>query len=116
MSRMKKDLYKSFVILTSLFVAGITVGIAIGYGYCVGYETLDFVKYLIDRAVLLLQSFAFVILVVVLLLRKPLTGLVEKVRDNVTDILTVAMQKNVKAQEQYKPTQESPLNKQGEQE
>lgn len=77
-------------------------GIVIGYNYSVGYETVDFVKYLIDKVCTLLQSFAFVILIIAIMLRKVSVTLLNQVSNNVDVILEKIAQRSFQQQETYK--------------
>lgn len=77
-------------------------GVVIGYNYSVGYETSDFVKYLIDKVCALLQSFAFVLLIISIMLRKSLVNLLNQVSKNVDVIMEKFAERSFKQQETYK--------------
>ncbi|MFQ6730026.1 MAG: hypothetical protein ACLRFK_03185 [Alphaproteobacteria bacterium] len=77
-------------------------GIVIGYNYSVGYETVDFVKYLMDKGCTLLQSFAFVILVIAIMLRNALVTLLNQVSKNVDVFVEKLAERGFKQQETYK--------------
>ena len=77
-------------------------GVVVGYNYSVGYETADFVKYLIDKVCMLLQSFAFVILIIAVMLRKALVTLLNQVSNNVDVIMEKIAQRSFQQQETYK--------------
>lgn len=88
-------------------------GIVVGYNYSVGYETVDFVKYVIDKICMLLQSFAFVILVIAIMLRKALVTLVNQVSKNVDVFAVKLAERGFKQQEAYK-SQDTDMVKFGE--
>ena len=77
-------------------------GIVIGYNYAIGYEIADFVKYLIDKVCTLLQSFAFVLLIIAIMLRKSLVNLLNQVSKNVDVIMEKFAERSFKQQETYK--------------
>lgn len=77
-------------------------GIVIGYNYSVGYETVDFVKYLMDKVCTLLQSFAFVLLIIAIMLRNALVTLLNQISSNVEVIMKQIAQRSFQQQETYK--------------
>lgn len=95
--------------LFCLFLGGV-FGVSIGYYYGVGYELGDFFKYLINKLSDLLQSFAFVIFAIVLLFRKSLKSLVEKICDNWKSIMEAIIKKRIEEQVE-RPEQRVPATK-----
>jgi uncharacterized membrane protein len=77
-------------------------GIVIGYDYSVGYETADFIKYLIDKVCTLLQSFAFVLLIIAIMLRKVFVTLLNQISNNVDVIMEKIAQRSLQQQKTYK--------------
>lgn len=77
-------------------------GLVLGYNYSVGYETVDLIKYLINKICTLLQSFAFVILVIAIMLRTASITLLNQVSKNVDVIMEKLVERGFKQQETYK--------------
>lgn len=103
---MNKIILKKIGLYASLLLTGLIVGVITEHQLCVGYELSDLFKFCINKLVSLLQSFAFVILVIAIMLRASITDLINKVRDNVEAIVEGLARKQVKTQEKYQNKQE----------
>lgn len=108
----KSKYYTLYYCLLSVLLGGV-LGVCIGYYYCVGYELGDFIRYLINKTSDLLQSFAFVILVIVLLFRKSLKSLVEKICDNWKPIMEAIVKKRIEEQAEQAEQKGSTTKKDG---
>ncbi len=104
---LSRDLLKKILWVALLIVIGVYLGCIIEYNLSVGYEMSDLFKFVVNKFCSLLQSFAFVILIIAIMLRNSIIDLIHKVRDNVDVIAEGWVKNRIHEQENFKPNQET---------
>lgn len=102
-----RGLLKKILWCTILICIGAYFGGIIEYNLSVGYELSDMFKFLLNKLCGLLQSFAFVILIIAIMLRSSIIGLIQKVMDNVDIIAEGWVKHRLHEQENFKTNQET---------